>query len=210
MEEFERISSEDKVTKPEKDAFSEMQRDIKLRQRDISEDIQQRSDIEEALADLPNERQREVIRRRFLEGETRKEVARVWGVTTSAVRQMEERALRVLKNFSRRYSYQRGFEPEEGMFDNKTRLLHLFQLLYKIKARKNPQLKEAIEGFYRSIGTSVKEEYLASLDLGTFNVLYEKIRSIMSKKQTGEADVAALNKVIGDFGQQFAEWMKLK
>ncbi|MDE1975195.1 MAG: hypothetical protein KGI49_01650 [Patescibacteria group bacterium] len=110
MERFEQITQEDKVSLAEKEAFGQMQRDIESGRNEFSEDPLLHVELEKMIGTL-DQRQQEIIRKRFFEKKSLQEVGDEFGITGSRVRDIEVKALRMLRHPSR-MKYLDGIEME--------------------------------------------------------------------------------------------------
>ena len=115
MEKFgEPISKEDAVSDAEKEAFVEMRRQIETTKDAISEDPHLKIEFEKIIEDLSSEREKEVIRQRFIEGKTPDEIRKKLKLSKERIKMIEARALRKLRHPSRIEKYLDGVELNLG------------------------------------------------------------------------------------------------
>lgn len=192
MEKLEPISEDDTTSEEEKMAFTEMLRRVELGRDVISEDPQLSAELEKMIDSLPDERGREIIRRRFFRNETWKKIAEDFGLSSARVRQIGVRALRQLRH-PKRMKYVEGVElqslDKDRYHDILNKILRGYR--YDTRVEKNKKMQRILRGIDTFIWGPGKNN-MHKLDSLTFNRLCDEIKGILNKKEYSDQDIADL------------------
>lgn len=196
-ENFQRISGEDSVNPTEKEAFAEMQRRVDLEKNEVSGNDQSLSETVELIIEtLPEEKQRDVIRRIYLEGEKSVDVAKSLGLSQSRIHQIERKALMMLRH-PRRMEILKGIELGSRSKDSYDNILHniLIEYIYSPEVGKNKKLEKALRKIDFYTWATVTGIGLDKLDSLTFNQICDDIKNVLDKIEYNEKDIIELQKI---------------
>ena len=183
------ISAEDAVPEEDKTAFSEMLRQIELGKDNISEGPQLFEELEKKIEALLNEKEREIIKKRFLEGKSYAETAKESGMTPSQVGKIQARALEKLRIGSK--IYREGLEVETGL-TYRNRLMDIFsEYKNSPKIIKNKKIQSTFWQIQSLIG-GTSEDHFSKLDAITFNYFCDDIKRVLDKKEYSDQDTMEL------------------
>ena len=99
--EVEKISKEDEVPEEEKSAFIKMLDEIESGKDDMFKDPLLAEKLEKVIESLPGKQQKEVIRKKFLEGKSNEEIAKDLEISVSRLMKIKTSALRQLRHPTR-------------------------------------------------------------------------------------------------------------
>ncbi|MEO8637577.1 MAG: sigma factor-like helix-turn-helix DNA-binding protein [Candidatus Taylorbacteria bacterium] len=193
MEKFERIKKEDAVSATEREAFVEMLQDAELGKKFTPSDPQLRDDIEQLIETLPDERSKEIIRRRFLQGETLEEIGEHFAVGPSRIQQIVAKSIRLLRH-PKRMLYIPPVELESRDRDTYSERLHRILQQYPPQFEKNKKVREILHKL-DSFTWGDKREKLGQLDSLTFNQICDDLNALISKENFAGKDVITLKTI---------------
>jgi len=194
-EESEPISRKDIVSAKAKEAFSEMQRQAELGKNNISEDQLLPGELEEMIGTSLNEKEKEVIRRKYFYSETYEQIGDHLGISAGRAQQIGARALERLRE-PRNKKYLEGMELPSRNRDKQHHILEEILLKYL----KDPRIDEFSEMhkalsriYYSTEGTQGK--ILCNLDPRDFKRICDEIKTILNNyysKGNNKSDIAYL------------------
>lgn len=191
-EESEPISRQDAVSPQEKSAFTEMQRQAELEKDEIFKDPLAIEEIKTLIETLPNEREKEVVRRKFFEGETYDKIGESFGIGGARTQQIYFKALKRLKQPSTKMQDLRFFRSGNDMqprtlkeFIGRSINLHRF--------KKNSEIRKVLHEIWGN--AMVSGSHISQLDHQTFDEIYDELKSIVGKKEFTPKDLADLKGV---------------
>lgn len=192
-ENSEPISKKDMISEEEKGAFTEMQRQIELGKSDISEDLISAEEVEKIIESLPEDKQKDVIRRIHLNGEKNIDVAKSLGLGQSRIHQIEMKALRLLRH-PKRIQLIKEIELKSRSKDNYPEVLHsiLRKYLYSLKNKKLEKVLREID--FLTWGATNRKGF-DELDSLTFNQICDDLKNILDKKDYNEQDIEKLQNI---------------
>ncbi len=198
------ISSGDIISHKEKEAYLEMQRRVDLEKNEISEDPQMSDDIEKIIETLPDERQKEIVRRVYLLKEKQVDVARQLKISPSRARQIGMKAMRLLRH-PERIKALNGLDLKSRSGDRYHNLLSelISNYLYKSKVESDKMVDTVLRQIYYLTWGNDKR-YLNKLDSVTFNQICDELKTILEKDSYSEQDVIRLRNVKKRLGDEIA------
>lgn len=194
VEESEPISKGDAVPNKEKAAFIEMQRRIELEKDEIFRDPIAIKEIEELIETLQNEREKEVVRQRFFEEKTFKEIGERFGISASRTKKIYDNVLKRLKQPSKKMQDLRVFKSRQ-VENMQPRILKEFigRSIDLPRFKKNLEIKKVLHEIWGN--AMVSGSHISQLDPQTFNEIYDEIKSIVGKKEFTYGDLADLKSI---------------
>ncbi len=196
MEKFERISDEDKVPEQEKESFAEMQRLLETDKSEISDDPMLVQEIEKMIDSLPNDREKEIIRRRYFGGETFDSIGQSFGLSGNRIREIEVVAMKRLRRPKMR-AYVEGVDLVNRSKSEYNEILGklISDYMDKPQVRDNTEVKKILQRIYTRL-TSYSSYWPAGLyrlDSVKFNETCDLLKKILNKEIYTNLDIDDLN-----------------